>query len=594
MTFLLVALLFATTPTNGDRQLYLEDLIETRTSEALNYRFQEDARMHEPRDTSITVDFGVYDFVVIGAGATGCVVASRLSEIQDWEILLLEAGDDPDDFVMIPRYFAVNIMTDYNWGHQTVPQQNACLGNKDRSCRLPTGKGSGGTTLLSELVYSRGDPQIYDKWATIVQDLSWAFKNVLPYFKKSENYTGNKDDAFIEEEYHGFDGYWEVSNFEKLYPLSEIFLAGNDDIGIKYTDYNGREQIGSTILQINTKNGKRFDQYSAFIKRIKNERDNLRISRGSYVIKIEFNSTKHVTGVLFTKNNRTYRARVNLEVILSAGVINSPQLLMLSGIGPKDHLGELGIEVLENLEVGSTFRDHLMTQVFFSSNLSALSNESQTEQIKEYLTAHSGILTAANPIDVIGVYGGPASTRHSPAYPSVQLSVSQGGASPMTKKLLNWDDDMFQALYGREVENAFTLVSLLLHSRSTGTVRLKSSSPYDYPLIDGNYLSDPEGLDIETLYEGIQIALRLVETPPFQWINASLAVPQIRPCEHLQYLSKDFWYCYIRQTAKSAFHPMGACPMGVHAKAVVNSNFKVPFPSFYFSRYYSKINFSKF
>ncbi|VEN61741.1 unnamed protein product, partial [Callosobruchus maculatus] len=135
-------------------------------------------------------DFGVYDFIVVGAGATGCVLASRLSEIQDWEILLLEAGDDPDDFVMIPRYFAVNIMTDYNWGYQTVPQENACLGNVDRSCRLPTGKGTGGGTLLSELVYSRGDPQIYDKWATMVQDPSWAFENVLPYFKRSENYTG--------------------------------------------------------------------------------------------------------------------------------------------------------------------------------------------------------------------------------------------------------------------------------------------------------------------------------------------------------------------------------------------------------------------
>ncbi|VEN61740.1 unnamed protein product, partial [Callosobruchus maculatus] len=484
------------------------------------------------------------------------------------------------------------------------------LGNVDRSCRLPTGKGPGGGTLLSELVYSRGDPQIYDKWATMVQDPSWAFENVLPYFKKSENYTGSKDDAFIEEDYHGFAGYLEVTNFEELYPLSEIFLAGNDDLGVKYTDYNGREQIGSTILQINTKNGKRYDQYSAFIKPIKNERENLRISKGSYVIKIEFNSTRHATGVLFTKNNKTYRARVNNEVILSAGVIASPQLLMVSGIGPQDHLKEHGIEVLENLEVGSTFRDHLMTQVFFSSNLSAISNASQSEQIKEYLTRHTGILTAPNPIDVIGVYAGPAHTQHSPAhtghspahtqhssahtqhspahtqhsssytpnspaYPAVQLSVSQGGASPMTKKLLNWDDQMFQELYGRKVENAFTLVSLLLHSRSTGTVRLKSSSPYDYPLIDGKYLSDPEGLDIETLYGGIQIALRLVETPAFQWINASLAVPQIPPCEHLQSLSKDFWYCYIRQTAKSAFHPMGTCPMGVHDKAVVNSHFKV-------------------
>nr|CAI5824001.1 unnamed protein product [Callosobruchus analis] len=583
MSFLLLALLLAST--SGDRQSYFEDLIQTRTSEALQYRFQKDARMYEPRTESVIADFGVYDFIVIGAGGTGCVIASRLSEIQDWEVLLLEAGGDPDDFVMIPSYFAINIMTDYNWGHQTIPQRNACLGNVDHSCRLPTGKGTGGTTLLSELVYSRGDPQVYDKWAAMVQDPSWAFKNVLPYFKKSENYTGNKDDAFIEEDYHGFDGYWQVSNFENLYPLSEAFLAGNDDLGIKYTDYNGREQIGSTILQINTKNGKRADQYSAFIKPIKNDRENLKVSKGSFVIKIEFNSTKHATGVLFTKNNKIYRARANNEVILSAGVVASPQLLMLSGIGPQGHLKEHGIEVLANLEVGSTFRDHLMTQVFFSSNLSGLTNATQSEKIKEYLTQHRGLLTAPNPIDVIGVYGNSAPIQHSPAYPSVQLSVSQGGASNMTKKLLNWDEEIFQALYGPKVENAFTLISLLLHSRSTGTVRLKSSSPYDYPLIDGKYLSDPEGLDIETLYEGIQIALRLTETPAFQYINATLAVPQIPPCEDLQYLSKDFWYCYIRQTSKSAFHPMGTCPMGVHAKAVVNSQFKVHLTILYTTGY---------
>ncbi|CAH1959362.1 unnamed protein product [Acanthoscelides obtectus] len=556
-----------------DRQQYFEDMIKSRTDHALNYKFQEDAKMYEATDKATVTDFGIYDFIVIGAGASGSVIANRISEIKDWEILLLEAGDDPDDFVMIPRYFAVNVLTDYNWGYQTTPQKNACLGNINQKCRLPTGKGTGGTTLISELVYSRGDPQMYDKWAKLVKDPSWAFKNVLPYLKKSENYTGNVEDGFIDEGYHGFDGYWQVSNFEKFYPLSEIFLAGNVDMGVKFTDYNGKEQIGSAILQINTKNGRRCDQYSAFIKPIMNERDNLKISKQSYVIKIEFNSTRYATAVLFTKNMKIYRARVNHEVILSAGVIGSPQLLMLSGIGPKDHLKQHGIEVLENLEVGSTFRDHLMTQVFFSSNLSSSVNHSQTDQIKEYLTGH-GILTAANPIDVIGAYN-TFSGKESQTYPNLQLSISQGGISEMTKKLLNWNNEIFQELYGQTVKNAFTLVALLLHSHSTGSIRLKSSSPYEYPLIDGNYLSDPKGLDIETLYQGIQIALRLIKTPAFQSINATLAVPHIPACQRMKYLSKDFWYCYIRQAVKSAFHPVGSCLMGATTNSVVNSQFKV-------------------
>nr|XP_023014616.1 glucose dehydrogenase [FAD, quinone]-like isoform X1 [Leptinotarsa decemlineata] len=550
---------------------YYEKLINSRVQEALEYKLPVDAKMYEPTST-VPKDIGTFDFVVIGAGSTGSVMASRLSEIKQWNVLLLEAGKYPDNFTMIPRYFGAAIFSDYNWGFMSTPQKTACLGAVDHKCAAPRGKGIGGTSLINELVYSRGNSRDYDIWAEIVNDPSWRYLNVLEYFKKSEDFHKNNPNAPADEEYHGKDGYLHTNYHMPPSNFSSIFLKANEQLGYNITDYNGKNQLGATILQINTKEGRRLDQASAFILPVKNRR-NLVISSESYVTKIEFNDLKEATGVIFTKNNKTYRVKVRNEVILSAGAISSPQILMLSGIGPKRHLEEVGIPIVQDLEVGSTLREHVFCGVPFSSNTS-IASQSLKEQIEDFLKGY-GDLTAANPLDAAGWY----KTRIEQIrnYPDLEIVISSSTPAELGKKFLGWNDETWDSLFNVSIPNPFTLTPVLLHTHSIGTVRLISKDPYLYPSIDYNMLNDPENLDVEALLEGIQLAVNLTRTEAFQRIGATLEVRPFPACREHDFLSKNYWLCFIAQTAMAAYHPVGTCPSGRNpeAGAVVDHQLKV-------------------
>ncbi|KAG5895520.1 hypothetical protein JTB14_010665 [Gonioctena quinquepunctata] len=550
---------------------YYENLINSQVEKALKYELPTNAKMYGARDNA-PKDYGTYHFVVIGAGSTGSVVASRLSEIGNWSVLLLEAGKYPNNFTMIPRYFAVNTFSDYNWGFKTIPQKTACLGAVDNRCSVPRGKGIGGTSLINEMVYSRGNSKDFDRCAEWLRDPSWEYKNVLPYFKKSEDFHKNNIDAPVDWEYHGKHGYLRTNYHLPPSNFTKIFLEANREMGVNVTDYNGKNEEGATILQINTKNGRRLDQASAFILPVR-DRQNLIISSESYVTKIEFGDKKEANGVIFTKNGITYRARVGNEVILSAGAISSPHILMLSGIGPKKHLQRLDIPVVEDLQVGSTLRDHVYCGVQFSSNTS-MPSESLKQEIEEFLKGY-GDLTAANPLDGAGWYT--SRTERVRNYPDLELVVSSSEPSELGRKFLGWDDETWNSLFNITVPNPFTLTPVLLRSYSYGTVRLESNNPYQYPEIDSNLLSDTNYEDIDALMEGIQLAINLTRTEAFQRIGASLEVRPLPACSEHEFLSKNYWVCYIRQTAMSAYHAVGTCPAGVDPKsgAVVDSNLKV-------------------
>lgn len=270
----------------------------------------------------------------------------------------------------------------------------------DQQCIVPRGRAIGGTSVLNELVYSRGNKIDFNRWAVWVNDSSWSYNNVLDYFKKSEDFHNTNPEAPFDAEYHGEGGPLENTFHVPPSNMTELFLVASAELGYNITDYNGKDQLGSTILQINTKNGKRLDEGSAFISPALS-RNNLEVLNGSFVTKIEINNeTKEANAVIFTRNNKTYIARVNREVILSAGAIGSPQLLMLSGIGPKRHLEDLGIPVVRHLLVGNTLRDHMFCGVSFSSNVSQPS-ETLAEQIEEFLNG-TGPLAIANAIDGAG------------------------------------------------------------------------------------------------------------------------------------------------------------------------------------------------
>ncbi|XP_050502506.1 glucose dehydrogenase [FAD, quinone]-like isoform X2 [Diabrotica virgifera virgifera] len=555
-----------------DEVQYYEKLITDELQKALNYETPTNAKMYEPDDTTIR-DFGTFDFIIIGAGSTGSVIASRLSEVSRWKILVLEAGHYPNNFTMIPGMFAIQAMTSYNWGFKSTPQKTACLGTVNQQCNTPAGKGMGGTSLISELVYARGNNKDFDHWAQLVKDTSWKYENVLQYFKKSEDFVKTNSEAVIDWEYHGTDGYLYTNHHQPSSNYTRMFLAATKELGINITDYNGKREVGSTILQLNTKDGRRFDQATAFLKPAAG-RSNLLISQGSYVIKIEINnSTKRATGVIFTKDKKTYRAKIRKEIILSAGVFSSPHILMLSGVGPKEHLKRFNISVIQDLQVGSHLHETVYCGLPFSSNYTPQSKPLE-DQIKDYLHG-VGDLAAANKIDGALFYNTKLEPDHE--YPDVEIVLSSSTPSALGQKFQNINNETWNALYNHTINGPFSLTVLLLKSRSQGTARLKSSSPYDYPLINLNLLTDPGHKDIDTIYEGIQFVLNLTKTNAFQSIAPVLEVKQLPTCANTEFLSKNFWYCYIRTMGMAAYHPAGTCPTGTDPKegAVVDRNFNV-------------------
>ncbi|RZC35994.1 glucose dehydrogenase [FAD, quinone]-like, partial [Asbolus verrucosus] len=483
--------------------------------------------------------FGIYDFIVIGAGATGSVIANRLSKIKEWNILLLEAGSFGTEVNDIPN-MALSLRNN--------------MANKE--CAYPRGKGIGGSTLINGLVYSRGNKRDFDKWSELGNP-GWSYNEVLPYFKISENFMKTDRNVVVDYEYHGTGGDLNVEYHIPRHPLLNLWLKANKEQGYEVVDYNGRKQIGAAVAQLNTKEGKRDHAGNAFINSIKN-RSNLKIATESYVTKILiFENNKTVSGVKFSHKGQTYIAKTKKEVILSAGAIASPQILMLSGIGPAKHLDDVGIKVIENLEVGSVLRDHATFYgLQFDSNYTKTIKPLK-QYIKEYFKGY-GSLTYPHNDDGIGFYQ--TKFEKYPDYPDleIQMIIIDEFLNTLQNRLASAKEHSWQHL---DMTRSFALYIIGLHAKSTGTIRLKNS----------------KNVDIDTLYEGIKFALSLVETQAFKQINTTLVKQVLPSCQDKPYLSKSYWYCVLRYFTSNLYHPLGTCPMGPDRNkgAVVDSRTKV-------------------
>lgn len=441
------------------------------------------------------------------------------------------------------------------------------LGNQNRTCSIPRGRGLGGGSLLYGLWYTRGNRLDYDKWAKIVNDSGWSYEKVLPFFKKSENFTKTIPHAPIDCSYHGYRGPLHTTQIFLPDELSSTIIAGTKDLGYNITDYNGRHQLGASYLQYIMKDGKRFDHEMAFLSDAE-QRKNLKILDSSYVIKVDVDGkSKRVKGVVFTRKNKTYFAKVRKEVILSAGAISSPQILMLSGIGPADHLESLGIPVVQNLPVGKTLRDHTMGIVLLSSNIT-VEPKTLRDSLKDFLKGE-GTLTRNGRTNVISFFQTPLEEVEN--YPDLEFLISNYAGSNILGKYFSFSDETSSFL-NQNIPNPFSMNPIVLDQKSFGTVTLRSASPFDYPLINPNILSDKDDKDIETLYQGVQIVLKLTKTEAFRRMNVSLVVKQFPKCSHTVPMSRDYWYCYFRMITSLTAHEMGTCPMGTSSKTGVVDN----------------------
>uniref|UniRef100_A0A1Y1JZ72 Glucose-methanol-choline oxidoreductase N-terminal domain-containing protein n=1 Tax=Photinus pyralis TaxID=7054 RepID=A0A1Y1JZ72_PHOPY len=560
-------LLSSLTHCSNDLVDYYVELIQNESQRAY-HGLPTDASEFRSLDNS-PMHYGKFDYIIVGGGSAGAVIANRLSENPKRKVLLIEAGGLETNFTEIPSVNVFSMGLEFNWNYNTTPQSKACLGMFNEECSYPVGKGLGGTSIINALMYVRGNRRDFDNWY-LQGNPGWAYKDVLRYFIKSERSHVNGDVG-----YHGYDG---CLNVEYSKPASlelEAFLQANIQLGRKVVDYNGREQLGVAQTQHNTKNGRRHSTWRAFLQPVI-DRPNLEVVTHSLVTKILINKEKKAYGVVLSGNGRLRYATVEKEVVVSAGSIASPQLLMLSGIGPRQHLENHGISVIEHLSVGDNFQDHATYfALHFTTNYSEPDPELE-QNVRDYLNA-SGPLTIPGNSQGLGFFRTKLSKI--PGYPDIELimnpSISTGTT---TQQVYHYNDEVMDTIYkNMNPSNTFSIYVMLLHPKSRGSVRLKSKSPYEYPLINPKFFSDTGNEDIETMYQGIKLAMEIVNTAPFHRIGAKPLYAPLPACRRYRYLSRKYWYCQIRHLASHIYHPVGTCKMGPNPfkGAVVDHELKV-------------------
>lgn len=354
-------------------------------------------------------------------------------------------------------------------------------------------------------------------------------------------------------------------------PQLNAFYDANKALNFNLTDVNSPNQIGVSPKLASVKNGRRFDDGTAFVKPILG-RKNLKVMTDSFVIKINF-KFGHAESVTFTHKGRLYVAHTRKEIIVSAGSINTPQLLMLSGIGPRTHLQSKNIHVIKDAPVGMTYREQPMYWgLIFSTNYSS-PNHPFEENVRELLNG-TGPLTVMGAMKAYGFYNTKLQTD--PEVPDLEIMYSANNCTDIsTKSLLGFTDSSWNATFTHvNPSKCFIVLPIVLNPKSVGSVTLKNNDPYEFPIINPNHLAEVR--DMETMYEGVKLILRLAETDALKKLDAKLGVQPLPACSQHEFMSQDYFYCSIQQLSGDIYHPVGTCSMGPdHLKHVVDHELRV-------------------
>jgi choline dehydrogenase len=469
----------------------------------------------------------VYDYVIVGAGSAGCVLASRLSENPDSRVLLLEAGPpDTADEIHIPAAVNLLFQSAYDWNYQTVPQDRA----GGRAIYWPRGRVLGGSSSINAMIYIRGNRRDYDSWRDDYGCDGWGYTDLLPYFLRAE---ANSRGASA---YHGAAGPLSVQDLKFRSSLTGDFVSAARNWGLPANnDFNGPEQDGVGFYQVTQKAGRRWSAADAYLHPAAG-RPNLTVLTDALVTGIEIEGGR-ATGVRYMHRGEEELARAEAEIILSAGAVGSPQLLLLSGVGPADHLHQHNIAVMaENPGVGSNLSDHpVVTAMWSAPGTRSLWEKAGPRNLARWQLMHSGPLTTN-----IAEAGG--FTRTDPALPAPDI---QWHVLPTP-----FLDGGLTDPASRALSVLITLVSV----GSRGKVRLRSADPRHKPLIDPSYLSDVD--DLEPLVKGIRMAREIAAMRPLsKQLRAEVAPgPAVQSDADLRE--------WIRGDLTTLFHPVGTCAMG--------------------------------
>jgi choline dehydrogenase len=461
----------------------------------------------------------VYDYVVIGAGSAGCVLASRLTEDPRTTVLLIEAGPpDRKREIRIPAAFSKLFKTPVDWNFLTEPQEQLC----GRTLYWPRGKMLGGSSSMNAMVYIRGRPSDYDAWAALGNS-GWSYDDLLPFFAASENQLS-------------------ITELRTVNPLTRAFLEACEQSGIANTEFANEGREGAGLFRVTQKRGARWSAADAYLRPAL-RRGNLTVWTGIHATRITVENGR-ATGVEYIQNGNSHRVQATKEVVLAAGAIGSPHLLLLSGIGPAHEIEAMGIQANAEIPgVGENLQDHLAVIVPYACTRPiSLSGAETFPNLARYILRGQGPLTS-------NVAEAGAFVKSSPAAAEPDLEFHFGP--------VYYIDHGFTSPGG----HGFSLGPTLLNPKSRGRITLRSPDPKDPPAIDPAYLSHPD--DLAPLAEGVQLADRIAQSKAFDGFRGE------------RYFKEDDAEEFVRLHAETIYHPVGTCKMGSDDMSVVNERLEV-------------------
>lgn len=486
-----------------------------------------------------------YDYIIVGAGSAGCVLANRLSADGKHSVLLLEAGPrDRNIWIHIPIGYAKLFKnSNVNWMYQTEPEP----GLEGRSIFQPRGKVLGGSSSINGLIYIRGQHADYDRWRQL-GNVGWGFDDVLPYFKRAESQQRGADD------FHGAEGPLSVSNPRQTDPLCDAFIDAAGEVGIPANaDFNGAAQEGAGYYQTTTRNGRRASTARTYLK-LARDRSNLHVETEAHAQRILFEGQR-ATGVVYKQGGELKQAKARREVLVSSGAINSPQLLQLSGVGPGDLLRQHGIDVVQDTPgVGHNLQDHLQVRIVMRCSQKITMNDDVMSLRRKAWMAMRYAMFRTGPLTVAAGYAGAFFKTHERLEtPDVQVHFIPFSTDKMGEKLHDY--------------SGFTASVCQLRPESRGTIRIKSNDASVAPEIRINYLATET--DRITNVEGLKILRKILHAPAMKpFVDA-----EVEPGLEIESDADLLTYC--RQRGGTIYHPTSTCRMGNDPLSVVDQRLRV-------------------